>query len=62
MYKTLSLFKISKKVRTTKQLASQIIFKKNRNKVQKIIKIGRKILKETIKDLDRIINNEFKKT
>ena len=62
VYKTLSLFKISKKVRTIKQLTSQIIFKKNKNKVQKIIKIGRKILRETIKDLDRIINNELKKT
>ena len=62
VYKTLLSFKISKKVRTKKELASLIIFKKNKNKVKKIIKIGEKILKETIKDLDKIINNEFKKT
>ena len=62
VYNTLLLFNISKSVTTTRKMTSLIIFKKNKNKAQKIIKIGRKILKETIKDLDRVINNEFKKT
>ena len=62
VYKLLSLFNISKKVKTTRELSSLIVFKKNKDKAKKIKKIGRKILKETIKDLDKIINNEFKKT
>ena len=62
VYKTLSFLKISKKISTAKELASFIRFKKNKDKAKKIKKIGRKILKETIKDLDKLINNEFKKT
>ena len=62
VYNTLSLFNISKSVTKASIMTSLIQFKKNKNKAKKIIKIGRKILKETIKDLDKIINNEFKKT
>jgi 3-deoxy-D-manno-octulosonic-acid transferase len=62
VYKTLSLLNISKKITTIKELASLISFKKDEDKAQKIKKIGRKVLKETIKDLNKIINNEFKKT
>jgi len=62
VYKTLSNLKISKKINSSKELASKIIFKKNKNQGEKIKKIGVKILKETIKDLDKIIKNEFKKT
>jgi 3-deoxy-D-manno-octulosonic-acid transferase len=62
VYKTLSFLNISKKITTPKQLVSSITFKKNKYNAQKIRTIGRKILKETIKDLDKLINNEFKKT
>tara|TARA_Y100000389_G_scaffold200536_1_gene241183 strand:+ start:2652 stop:3902 length:1251 start_codon:yes stop_codon:yes gene_type:complete len=62
VYKTLSLLKISKKITKSKELISHITFKKNMDKAEKIKRIGRKILKETIKDLDKLINNEFKKT
>ena len=62
VYKTLSALKISKKIITPKELASLIIFKRNKNIGAKIKKIGRKILKETINELDKLINNEYKKT
>ena len=62
IYKTLSSLKISKKITNSNELASQIIFKRNKNQGDKIKKIGVKILKETINDLDKLIKNEFKKT
>ena len=62
IYKTLSNLKISKKINNSQELASQIIFKRNKNQGDKIKKIGVKILKETINDLDKLIKNEFKKT
>ena len=62
IYKTLLELKVSKKINTSKELASQIIFKRNKNLGNKIKKIGVKILKKTINDLDKLINNEFKKT
>ena len=62
VYKTLSFLNISKKINSPKQLVSLITFKRNKYIAQKIRKIGRKILKETIKDLDKLINDEFKKT
>jgi len=62
VYKTLSNLKVSKKITTSKKLASVIIFKRNKNLGDKIKKIGAKILKETINDLDKLIKNEFKKT
>ena len=62
VYKTLSNLKISKKINNSQELASQIIFKRNKNQGDKIKKIGVKILKETINDLDKLIKNEFKKT
>ena len=62
IYKTLLELKVSKKINTSKELASQIIFKRNKNLGDKIKKIGVKILKKTINDLDKLINNEFKKT
>ena len=60
IYKTLLELKVSKKINTSKELASQIIFKRNKNLGDKIKKIGVKILKKTINDLDKLINNEFK--
>jgi len=62
VYKTLSNLKISKKITTPRELASAIIFKRNKKLGDKIKKIGAKILKETINDLDKLIKNEFKKT
>ena len=62
VYKSLSNLKISKKITTPRELASSIIFKKNKKLGDKIKKIGVKILKETINDLDKLIKNEFKKT
>ena len=44
------------------QLASSIKFTKNKKIGVKIKNIGEKILKVTIKELDNLINNEFKKT
>ena len=62
VYKNLTSLKISKKVSTSKELASAIMFKRNKKLGDKIKKIGVKILKETINDLDKLIKNEFKKT
>ena len=62
VYKLLKSLNISKKINTPKQLASLIIFKKNKKKGDKIKNIGEKILNNTIKELDKLINNEFKKT
>tara|TARA_Y200000002_G_scaffold205826_1_gene169797 strand:- start:1968 stop:3218 length:1251 start_codon:yes stop_codon:yes gene_type:complete len=62
VYKLLKTFKVSKKVKTPKELAKLIIFKKNKMIGVKIKKIGRIILKKTIKELDSLTNNELKKT
>ena len=62
VYKLLKSLKISKKVNTPMQLASAINFKKNKVSGLKIKNIGEKILKKTIKELDNLIINEFKKT
>ena len=62
VYKLLKYFKISKQIRTPTQLASSIIFKKNKHSGLRIKNIGDKILKKTIKELDNLFNNEFKKT
>ena len=62
IYKLLKKYKISKKINSHNELASSIVFKKNKNIGFKIKKIGEKILKETIKELDSLIKNEIKKT
>ena len=62
VYKLLKKLKVSKKIITSKQLASSIIFYKNKKIGVKIKNIGEKILKKTIKELDNLINNEFEKT
>ena len=62
VYKLLKSFKVSKKINSSKELAKSIVFKKNKNIGVKIKNIGKKILKKTIKQLDYLINNEFKKT
>ena len=62
VYKLLKTLKVSKKIYTPKELASSIIFKKNKSIGNNIKKIGKNIFKNTIKELDKIIINEFKKT
>ena len=62
IYKTLSTLKVSRKIYTSKELASLIIFNRNKKQGDKIKKIGVKILKKTINELDELIKNEFKKT
>ena len=62
VYKHLELLNIAKKINTPLQLASSIVFKKNKNSGKKIKQIGKKILKKTINELNYLINNEFKKT
>ncbi len=62
VYKLLKALEISKQINTPTQLASSIVFKKNKNSGYRIKNIGDKILKKTIKELDNLFNNEFKKT
>ena len=62
IYKLLKSLKISKKILSPKQLASLIVFKKNKKLGYKIKIIGKKVLKKTIKELDYLISNEIKKT
>jgi 3-deoxy-D-manno-octulosonic-acid transferase len=62
VYKLLKTLNVSKKIMTPNQLANLIVFNKNRNSGLKVKKIGGIILKKTIKELDSLINNEFKKT
>ena len=62
VYKLLKSLKISKKIQSPKELASSITFRKNKIIGNKIKIIGQNILKRTIKELDYLILNEFKKT
>tara|TARA_B100000575_G_scaffold242641_1_gene206086 strand:- start:229 stop:1479 length:1251 start_codon:yes stop_codon:yes gene_type:complete len=62
VYKLLKFLKVSKKINTPRDLASNINFRKNKLAGKKIKNIGKKILIRTIKELDILINNEFKKT
>ena len=62
IYSMLGMLKISKKVKSIKQLVSSISFKKEKNLGKKIQKIGTKIFKKTINELDKHIYNEIKKT
>ena len=62
IYKLLKSLNVSRTIYSPKQLASSIRFKKNNNTGIKIKNIGDKILKKTIKELDKYILNEFKKT
>ena len=62
IYKFLKSLNVSRTVYSPKQLSSLIKFKKNNNTGMKIKNIGDKILTKTIKELDKYILNEFKKT
>ncbi len=62
IYNLLKTNKISKKINTSTQLSKEIRFNKNIQSGFKIKNIGEKILKKTIKVLDKHILDEFKKT
>ncbi len=62
VYKLLKSLKISKEINSSKKLASSINFYPNKANGSKIKNIGRKILKKTIKELNYLIKDEFKKT
>tara|TARA_Y100000996_G_scaffold412374_1_gene398329 strand:+ start:556 stop:1806 length:1251 start_codon:yes stop_codon:yes gene_type:complete len=62
VYNLLENFKISKKVFSSKTLASSISFNKNSMSGNRIKNLGEKILKKTIKELNILIRNELKKT
>ena len=62
VYHFLKSLKISTEVKDPAQFAKQVVFKKNMTKVKKIKKIGDVIFKDTIKELNKNINYEIKKT
>ena len=62
IYNLLKSNKISKKINTATQLSKEITFNKNIQSGLKIKNIGEKILKKTIKVLDKHIFDELKKT
>jgi len=62
IYNLLKSIKISKKIYTATQLSKEISFKKNIQSGFRIKNIGEKILKKTIKELDKHIFDEIKKT
>ena len=62
VYKLLNSLNISKKVSNYHELASSISFLRNQKIGLKISKIGKIILKNTLKEIDIQIKNEFKKT
>ena len=62
VFRLLKRFNISKKVRSPKILAYSISFNKKTKGALKLKKIGRLILKKTLKELKPFIKNEPKKT
>ncbi|MSP10912.1 MAG: 3-deoxy-D-manno-octulosonic acid transferase [Pelagibacteraceae bacterium] len=62
VYKLLDSLNISKKINSSRELISSIDFKKDKTKGMKIKKLGVIIFKKTIKEIDKFINNEIKKT
>jgi len=59
IYKYLRFLKISQEVRNPSEIVKNITFKKKMKKVSKINYLGKIILKKTLKELDKPINNEF---
>ena len=62
VYELLKLLKISKIIKTPNEISNEIIFKKNMKKVKKIKKLGNDIFIQTIKELNKSIKYEPKKT
>ncbi len=59
VYRYLNFLNISSKVRTPVEFSNMIKFKKNMGKVKKIKILGKTILKQNIKELDKLIDNEI---
>ncbi len=59
VYEYLKSLEISQGVRNPSEIAKKIIFKKNMKKVSKINYLGKIILKKTLKELDKPIENEL---
>ena len=59
VYRYLNSLNISSKVTTPVEFSNSIKFKKDMKKVRKIKILGNTILKKTIKELDKFINNEI---
>jgi len=62
IYRLLKSLKASNSIRNTKEIVTNISFQKNKKIGNKIKKKGRIILKRTINEIDKFINNEDKKT
>ena len=62
VYKLLNSLGVSKRIYSSKKLASSVSFIKNKKGGKQITNIGEKILKKTIKELNNHIFNDFKKT
>ena len=62
VYQYLKYINVSKKITNINELVSEISFKKKKRSTKTIKFIGRKILKETIIELNNILKNELKKT
>ena len=60
VYKYLNSLKISKKIKTPLECSKLIVFKKNMKNVRKMKYLGEKILKKTLNELDKTVNNEIK--
>ncbi len=59
VYKYLNQLKISSTINSPQQCANSIIFKKNMKKVKKMKFLSTTILKKTLNELDKSINNEI---
>jgi len=59
VYRYLNSLKISSKIKTPLQCSNSIIFKKNMKKVEKVKLLGKKILKNTLNELNKLIHNEI---
>ncbi len=59
VYHYLNLLKISYKIKNPSQCANSIVFKKNMKKVENMKILGKKILKNTLNELDKSVHNEI---
>jgi 3-deoxy-D-manno-octulosonic-acid transferase len=59
VYRYLNLLKISYKIKTPLQCSNSVIFKKNMKKVEMMKLLGKKILKNTLNELNKSIHNEI---
>ena len=62
IYKLLNKMRVSKIIKSPRDLISNISFVRNMGAAKKIKSFGEKIFRDTIRDLNKIILNEIKKT